>query len=252
MEAEKKRVLVVSAHAVDFVWRAGGTIAQYAKNGHAVKIIDVTLGQRGESESLWKNRPGISEEEVTDIRKQEARRAAEVLGAEISFYDMEDHLLTFEKTDIMRLALDIRKFHPGIVLTHSRYDPLNTDHDNVHKAVIAALRIANVTGTFPEIPPTGQVQIFTFEPDQPDMCKFIPDTIIDVSDVYGVKLEAMKQVPTQAFMVETYGRRTAHRGSLAIRFKKGIQYAEGFARVRPMWESSLTERRGGEMILQSL
>ncbi|MDO4314238.1 MAG: PIG-L family deacetylase [Oscillospiraceae bacterium] len=64
METEKKRVLVVSAHAVDFVWRAGGTIAQYAKNDHAVKIIDITLGQRGESESLWKSRHGITVEEV--------------------------------------------------------------------------------------------------------------------------------------------------------------------------------------------
>lgn len=233
MEAEKKRVLVVSAHAVDFVWRAGGTIAQYAKNGHTVKIIDITLGQRGESESLWKSRPGITEQEVMDIRREEAKNAAKVLGAEIEFYDMEDHLLTFEKADIMRLALDIRKFNPDIVLTHSEHDPLNTDHDNVHNAVIAALRIANVTGTFPDIAPTKQVEIFTFEPDQPDMCKFIPDVIIDVSDSYDIKLEAMKQVPAQAFMVETYGRRTAHRGSLATRFKKGIQYAEAFTRVTP-------------------
>jgi 4-oxalomesaconate hydratase len=29
-----KSVLVVSAHAADFVWRAGGAIALYAKNGY--------------------------------------------------------------------------------------------------------------------------------------------------------------------------------------------------------------------------
>ena len=28
-----KKVLVISAHAADYVWRAGGTIAKYIKHG---------------------------------------------------------------------------------------------------------------------------------------------------------------------------------------------------------------------------
>ena len=30
---EGKRILVVSAHAADYVWRSGGTIAKYIKHG---------------------------------------------------------------------------------------------------------------------------------------------------------------------------------------------------------------------------
>lgn len=34
----KKSVLVVSAHAADFVWRAGGAIALHAEKGYEVTV----------------------------------------------------------------------------------------------------------------------------------------------------------------------------------------------------------------------
>src|SRR3546814_12183320 len=49
--------LVVSAHAADFVWRAGGAIALHAAKGYAVTIVCLSFGERGESAKLWKD-PG--------------------------------------------------------------------------------------------------------------------------------------------------------------------------------------------------
>lgn len=46
---ELPNLLVISAHAADFVWRAGGTIAKYANAGSAVHVVCVGMGQRGES-----------------------------------------------------------------------------------------------------------------------------------------------------------------------------------------------------------
>jgi|GEM_PF-5704025 len=46
-------LLVVSAHAADFVWRGGGTIAKYVKHGARVKLIILSYGARGESNELW-------------------------------------------------------------------------------------------------------------------------------------------------------------------------------------------------------
>ena len=37
-DAQRPSILVVSAHAADFVWRAGGAIALYAERGYNVKI----------------------------------------------------------------------------------------------------------------------------------------------------------------------------------------------------------------------
>lgn len=36
---EGKRILVVSAHAADYVWRSGGTIAKYIKHGANVDVV---------------------------------------------------------------------------------------------------------------------------------------------------------------------------------------------------------------------
>ena len=60
---EKKRLLVVSAHAADYVWRAGGTIAHYIQKGSPVRVIVLSLGVRGESNHLWKT-PGVTPQET--------------------------------------------------------------------------------------------------------------------------------------------------------------------------------------------
>ena len=50
--ADAPTVLVFSAHAADFVWRAGGTIALYASRGHRVRILCLSLGTR--RRGAWK------------------------------------------------------------------------------------------------------------------------------------------------------------------------------------------------------
>ena len=67
--------LVVSAHAADFVWRAGGAIALHAAKGHAVTIVCLSFGERGESAKLWKQ-PGVTLQSVKDARRKEAEAAA--------------------------------------------------------------------------------------------------------------------------------------------------------------------------------
>lgn len=48
------KILVVSAHAMDYLWRCGGTIARYAGEGCQVKVVDLTYGENGESNPIWK------------------------------------------------------------------------------------------------------------------------------------------------------------------------------------------------------
>jgi len=52
MSWERPRVMVFSAHAADFCSRAGGTILNYVRAGSKVRVIDLTYGERGESNSL--------------------------------------------------------------------------------------------------------------------------------------------------------------------------------------------------------
>jgi hypothetical protein len=74
MENSTKTILVVSAHAADFVWRAGGAIALYASRGYKVRILCLSYGERGESQAAWKQ-PGMTIERVKEIRRAESTRA---------------------------------------------------------------------------------------------------------------------------------------------------------------------------------
>ncbi|HZJ88848.1 MAG TPA: PIG-L family deacetylase, partial [Sphaerochaeta sp.] len=113
MFEKNQRVLVVSGHAADYVWRAGGTIAKYIKHGAEVKVVVLSLGVRGESNDLW-NLPNQTAETVATTRKKESMLAAEHLGiTDIEFWDYEDYYMELEdESKINRLATLIRTFDP--------------------------------------------------------------------------------------------------------------------------------------------
>src|SRR5579862_1749550 len=87
---ENKTALVVSAHSADFVWRAGGAIALYAGRGWRITVVCLSFGERGESAKLWRE-PGMTLDKVKSARKEEAIRAAEILGAQTVFLDAGDY-----------------------------------------------------------------------------------------------------------------------------------------------------------------
>lgn len=81
-----------TAHAGDFVWRAGGAIALAASRGEQVTIACLTFGERGESAKAW--REGKKPEDIKAIRREEVEKAAAALGAEVRFFDAGDYPLT--------------------------------------------------------------------------------------------------------------------------------------------------------------
>lgn len=233
--AKTEKILVVSCHAVDWLWRAGGTIANYVKNGATVKVIDLSTGQLGESEAIWNNNPGITSQEVDAIRKKETRAAAKTLGiAEVEFFDLEEHYLMMNREEIMRLALAIRTFRPDVVLTHAERDSKNPDHETGFKATLAAIAASIAEGTFPEIPRTHKPALYSFEPDLSELSGFKPDVYIDITDSYEIKLAAMRCIESQPNTAYNYELRSKVRGQQCARFVEGekkVVYAEAFQRI---------------------
>src|ERR1700755_1772943 len=103
MSNADKTGLVVTAHPGDFVWRAGGAIALHAKKGFRIKIACLSFGERGESECAWKEH-GATLEKVKSGRRDEAQRAAEMLGAEIEFFDAGDYPLRTTEAHFDRMV----------------------------------------------------------------------------------------------------------------------------------------------------
>ncbi|WP_277988347.1 PIG-L deacetylase family protein [Salipiger thiooxidans] len=137
--------LVISAHAADFVWRCGGAIALHAAKGYDVTVPCHSFGERGESARLW--REGKTLHQVKDIRRAEAEKASGALGVqELVCLDMGDYPLEFTAENKARIVEVIRKVQPDFMLSHSRYDPHNTDHMNTTQAVLECRMIAQAWG----------------------------------------------------------------------------------------------------------
>ncbi|MEU2585931.1 PIG-L deacetylase family protein [Streptomyces avermitilis] len=235
--ATPRSTLVITAHAGDFVWRAGGSIALAASRGEKVTIACLTFGERGESAKAW--REGKSLEEIKGIRREEAEKAAATLGAEIVFFDAGDYplLATPELTD--RLVAVHRKAQPDVVLTHPLDDPYNGDHPAAARMALDARVLAQAIG----YPAPGEIigapPVFFFEPHQPEMCAFKPEVLLDITEVWETKRKAMECLAAQQHLWDYYTDLGKRRG---VQLKRNAgpnlglphtTYAEAYMRPYP-------------------
>ena len=137
-------VLVVSAHAGDFVWRAGGAMALAASRGAAVTVLCLSFGERGESARAW--RDGKRLDEIKVIRRGEAESAAGVLGATIEFLDAGDYPLRESAELVDEIVRCYRRVGPAVVLTHALADPYNPDHPAAARMALQARVLAQAIG----------------------------------------------------------------------------------------------------------
>jgi 4-oxalomesaconate hydratase len=229
----KKTLLVISAHSADFVWRAGGAIALYARRGYEVVIVCLSYGERGESAKLWKQE-GMTLAEVKAARRREAEKAAEVLGGEPIFFDLGDYPLRVDDDALFRLVDVYRQHRPEIVLTHSLEDPYNFDHPRATRLAQEARIVAQAHGHRPEQGVLGAPPVFLFEPHQPEQCNWKPEVLLDVTEVWDVKRRAFETMAAQEHLWEYYTRVALQRGVQARRNSgRDVKYAEGYQRVFP-------------------
>lgn len=240
MNPHEKTVLIVSAHAADFVWRAGGAAALYAKNGGSVHVRCLSFGERGESQGLWKQ-PGMDIETVKRARREESSQAAAILGATIDFYDGGDYPLVATSALQDRLVQDMRELAPDVILTHAARDPYNLDHQLTHELVLRCRMIAQAAGHPSPHPTIGAPQVLLFEPHQPEQCGFVPQLLLDVSPVADTKLAAMQSMGAQNHLVDYYSDLSRRRGVQYVRNggEPGAVHAEAFQRVFPVTSKEL-------------
>lgn len=236
-----KKMLVISAHAADYVWRAGGAIAKYIKNGADVHVVVLSFGVKGESNDLWK-KEGATEATVKAERLAETKAAAAILGIEhIEFWDLPDYPIAPALTEEVRIRLvtKIRDVRPDIILTHDKNgeDILNPDHNAVSKFAFESSIQSNSAGVRIEgTTVTKQMCLFGFEPHQTELSKFVPGTLLDISDVYEQKVAAMKCFKAQGHLIEYYTQRAFMRGNHIRRISgnQTYRYAESFSNFFPV------------------
>jgi 4-oxalomesaconate hydratase len=235
-----KKLLVIGAHSADFVWRSAGTIALVTAQGGSATVIAFSYGERGESGELWKE-PNQTVENVKHIRHQEAESAAEAVGARFYCMDLGDYPLTISDAAMDQLVEQIRDIQPDIILTHTPVDPFNPDHPVAYQAVQRGRLLASgagVASAFQQIKPPD---LYLFEPHQPELCEFFPNTFVDITPVFEQKRKAMEVMQAQSYLQSYYTELASRRGNHARRISgmSEIKYAEALQRTLPWVVKSL-------------
>jgi len=229
-----QRMMVIGAHSADFVWRAGGACAVTTGNGGEARVVALSYGERGESGELWKEE-GQTIDNVKRIRHGEAERAAQALGASFECLDLGDYPLDIDVDRLKLISDKIREFAPDVLITHTDTDPFNPDHPVAYAAVNRARGLAAGAGVSSAFKTISPPVMYLFEPHQPELCNFTPNTFVDITNVMEAKKTAMQEMKAQKYLQTYYTQRADQRGNHARRSSgnQDIRQAEAFQRVTP-------------------
>ena len=229
-----KRLLVIGAHSADFVWRAAGTAALVTSQGGAATVVALSYGERGESGELWKE-PNQTIENVKRIRHEEASAAAAEVGASFRCLDLGDYPLNITDPALNELVELLRELGPDILLTHTPLDPFNPDHPVACQAVQKARLLASGAGVASGFKRISPPDLYYFEPHQPEMCEFMPNTFVDITPVFDRKRKAMEVMKAQSYLRSYYTELASRRGNHARRISgmEEVKYAEALQRTLP-------------------
>jgi N-acetylglucosamine malate deacetylase 1 len=179
-------ILAFGAHPDDVELFAGGTMAKMASLGYATGVADMTRGELGTR--------GTSA-----LRKQEARKAADILGLKIrENLGLPDGNVVITQEARLKVIRLLRKYRPRIVLTH-HWDDKHPDHVNTSRLVAEAVHHSGLaklrTGQARYRPPT--LLFFKLPPG------VLPSFVVDVTDFIDKRNAAIRSYRSQLFDPES-------------------------------------------------
>lgn len=125
------KFLFVFAHPDDETFSSGGTITKLTQNKHTVNLITATKGEAGEPG----NPPITTREKLAEVREQELRRAAKILGiSTVHFLGFIDGKLRYARNKKLegKILAIFKKEKPDVVIT---FDKTGGSNHPDHKAV---------------------------------------------------------------------------------------------------------------------
>ena len=183
----KLDILAVGAHPDDVELGCGATLAKEISLGKKVGILDLTRGELGTRGSA-------------EIRDQEAKNAATILGIEIrENLAFSDGFFINDKTHQLEIIKIIRKYKPNIVLCNAFKDR-HIDHSKGSKLVSDACFLSGLVKIETQL--NGKVQD-AWRPKH--VYHYIqwenlePDLVVDVSGFVETKLSAVKAYSSQFY-----------------------------------------------------
>ncbi len=175
-------VLAVAAHRDDVELTCGGTLLRAAAVGHTTGIVDLTEGEMGTRGSA-------------ELRSREAAQAAEVLGVSVrENLGLPDAGIVNTPETRLKLARVIRRLTPRIVIAPA-LQGRHPDHRESGMLVRDACFIAGLSKIDPSTPKHRPLKVIHCVTYREDFSK--PTFVVDVSDVFDRKLDAVKCYASQ-------------------------------------------------------
>ncbi len=179
-------ILAFAAHPDDAELCIGGTLLKARQLGRTFAICDLTQGERGTRGSM-------------DLRHAETERANQVLGIgrELRWnLGMPDGDIQITKENITAVVRAIRHFRPKVILFPWEKDR-HPDHEHAHRLVREAYfdaGLRHIETRFDGVQaPHRPERMFTYM----QRYERTPDFIVDVSDVFDQKMEAVAAYSSQ-------------------------------------------------------
>ena len=120
-----QRIMVVTAHPDDSEFGAGGTVAKLVREGKQVVYCIVSSGNKGSSDR------SMTPERLAQIREEEQRNAARVLGVEtVEFLGFPDGEVEDTRETRLAVTASIRRHRPDrlIIQNPNRTKNLGASH----------------------------------------------------------------------------------------------------------------------------
>jgi N-acetylglucosamine malate deacetylase 1 len=187
---QKLHVIIIGAHPDD-ADGAGGVAYKWAKLGWDVLMVSLTNGDAGHQ--------SIKAPELARIRREEAKKAGEVIGVRYITLDNHDGQLMPTYENRLQVIKLIREQKADIVIFPRPYD-YHPDHRYTGVLVLDAAYMVTVPTIVPEVPFLKKNPMFLFMSDDfihPEAFK--ADVAIDIDDVIEKKMDMYHQHKSQMY-----------------------------------------------------
>ncbi len=186
------KVMVIMAHCDDPDLLTGGLAAKLVARGHKVKYVSVTNSNMGHQR--------LGPIDLAAIENQETKAACKVLGVEYECLNVNDGYVFSQSFEQFEKVMSvIRRYDPDLVITH-RPNDYHRDHRHTSQLVLDATYMLIVPHYFPDtpIPASRKMPVFMYAYDKfTKPYAFVPHVLLDVTDVYEKKAEAVIQHTSQ-------------------------------------------------------
>lgn len=221
-----RKVLVLAPHMDDEVAGCGGTLRIHLLSGAQLSVIYMTDGRKGNpdlyQECLTEKAIAEAEEILIDERRNEAERAAKIIGIQDQiFFDAPDGELDTSVGIVQRLKKILQEKQPTIIYLPSLME-LHQDHWATNRIFYDIIRGLSFS--------KGWMPVFRgYEVWTP----LFANRIVNISKVCDIKKKAFEQYKSQNARIDYVKALLGLNAYRSIFHLRGKGYAEAFFETTP-------------------